>query len=296
MKRNRKFDAYVLTTTKFLVLSMIIIGLLITQPVIVGSAQEVTPTDTPTATPTAEINSGLVAYYPFNGNANDESGHGYNGTVYNSVLTNDRFGHPNSAYYFDGSSDYIVVNHNPGLNPRLGDFTFSLWLKHPHQVNYSSLIQKTETSPWDVWDGISVFMDFPASGQLDFRTTNGESNSLYSNSSSLDNDAWTHLVMMRQGGSLKIYVNGILDSSKSVPIIDINNAFNLYFGCNQIQTYYQNYLGAMDDIRFYRRALSEADIQALYHEGGWGDGTPTATPTPTVTATGMPVTTLTMSH
>jgi predicted outer membrane repeat protein len=247
-----------------------------------------TPTVTPTSTPTPDTNSNLVAYYPFTGNADDASGHGYNGTVYNSVLTVDRFGNSNSAYYFDGSSDYIVVPHNPGLNPRSGDFTFSLWVKHPFQENYSSLIEKVDFNP--PWNGISAFMDVPASGQLDFRNTDGESNSLYSNSSNLDNDTWTHLVMMRQGGNLKIYVNGVLDSSKSVPVIDINNSYPLFFGCNQLQTYYQNYLGAMDDIRFYHRALSGTDIQALYHEGGWtGEtSTPTPTPTPTITPTPLP--------
>ena len=47
------------------------------------------------------LTNGLVAYYPFNGNANDESGHGNNGTVYGATLTADRFGRANSAYSFD---------------------------------------------------------------------------------------------------------------------------------------------------------------------------------------------------
>jgi hypothetical protein len=45
-----------------------------------------------TTTTTIPINDGLIAYYPFNGNANDESGNGHNGTVYGSTLTADRFG------------------------------------------------------------------------------------------------------------------------------------------------------------------------------------------------------------
>ena len=46
----------------------------------------------------------LVAYYPFNGNANDESGNGNNGTIFRATLTTDRFGNANRAYSFDGSS------------------------------------------------------------------------------------------------------------------------------------------------------------------------------------------------
>ena len=50
------------------------------------------------------IDSGCVANYPFNGNAEDISGNGNNGTVYGATLTTDRFGNPNSAYNFNGSS------------------------------------------------------------------------------------------------------------------------------------------------------------------------------------------------
>ena len=53
---------------------------------------------------------GLVAYYPFNGNANDESTDGHDGTVYGATLTTDRFGNSNSAYSFDGINDYICVD------------------------------------------------------------------------------------------------------------------------------------------------------------------------------------------
>ena len=48
------------------------------------------------------INDGLVAYYPFNGNANDESGNGNHGIVDGAALSMDRFGNLNSAYLFDG--------------------------------------------------------------------------------------------------------------------------------------------------------------------------------------------------
>ncbi|MCK5694936.1 MAG: right-handed parallel beta-helix repeat-containing protein, partial [Bacteroidales bacterium] len=52
---------------------------------------------------------GLVAYYPFNGNSDDESGSGNHGTVYGAMLSEDRFGNQNSSYFFDGIDDYISV-------------------------------------------------------------------------------------------------------------------------------------------------------------------------------------------
>ena len=43
------------------------------------------------------LNSGLVAYYPFDGNVNDASGNNNNGFVYGATLTSDRFGNENKA-------------------------------------------------------------------------------------------------------------------------------------------------------------------------------------------------------
>ena len=58
----------------------------------------------------------LVAYYPFNGNADDESGFNNNGTVSGAVLVPDRHGNPSSAYRFDGVNDYISVPSSSSLN------------------------------------------------------------------------------------------------------------------------------------------------------------------------------------
>jgi hypothetical protein len=59
---------------------------------------------------TDKINTGLVAYYPFNGNANDMSGNNNNCKVQGTRLTTDRFGKSNSAYYFDGESAMMFTD------------------------------------------------------------------------------------------------------------------------------------------------------------------------------------------
>ena len=59
--------------------------------------------------------NGLVGYWGFNGNANDQSGNGNNGTVNGATLTTDRNGNANSAYSFDGN-DFIEIADNPTLN------------------------------------------------------------------------------------------------------------------------------------------------------------------------------------
>ncbi|MGA1867204.1 MAG: hypothetical protein ACMUJM_01530 [bacterium] len=70
-------------------------------------------------------NEGLVAYYPFDGIANDLSGNGNNGTVYGAALTEDRFGDANSAYRFDGIDDYIEMD---DALPDMESASVSVWV------------------------------------------------------------------------------------------------------------------------------------------------------------------------
>jgi hypothetical protein len=85
--------------------------------------------------------NGLVGWWPFNGNANDESGNGNNGTVNGATLTIDRFGNANQAYGFDGVDDFIEVinstqvtligNLTIHLDP-MGKIIRQLFLKEQH--------------------------------------------------------------------------------------------------------------------------------------------------------------------
>jgi uncharacterized protein (TIGR02145 family)/gliding motility-associated-like protein len=70
--------------------------------------------------------NGLEAWYPFNGNANDESGKGLNGSVDKAILTKDRFGILNKAYYFDSSR---VITIPQSVNKNLYPLTISLWVQ-----------------------------------------------------------------------------------------------------------------------------------------------------------------------
>src|SRR6266516_2522215 len=73
------------------------------------------------------LTNGLVAYYPFNGNANDASGNGNNGTNYGAVLTTDRFGNTSQAYLFDGASAFINYG-NPASLTVSNALTLTAWV------------------------------------------------------------------------------------------------------------------------------------------------------------------------
>ena len=81
-----------------------------------------TPTNS-SSTITIPLN-GCVAWYPFNGNANDVSLQGNNGTIYQASLTSDRFGIANKAYLFDGIDDRISVPNSSSLS-NFNSFTVS---------------------------------------------------------------------------------------------------------------------------------------------------------------------------
>ena len=109
--------------------------------------------------------NGLVAYYPFNGNANDETGNGHQGVVSGSTLSTDRKGAPNSAYSFNGVDNYISVKDSLQELSLIGDFTVfneynSDGCQTPCAVpGYHTIIMKRDVSvgPGDDWPwGLSI--------------------------------------------------------------------------------------------------------------------------------------------
>ena len=69
--------------------------------------------------------SGLIAYYPFNGNVNDSTKNAYHGTISNISLTTDRYGRSNSVCFFNGINSYIKLP----ISFDYPEKTISLWFK-----------------------------------------------------------------------------------------------------------------------------------------------------------------------
>ena len=202
-----------------------------------------------------DLKRGLVAYYPFNGNANDESRNGNNGTIYGATLANDKNDKSNSAYYFNGSSDHIDLGNNISFNNR--SFTVSFF-------------EKTSSNP-------GVFMIFLSSGKE--KEEQGLSIGWYSNyfrfsfygRNDLDtranyslNNQWRHWVCVYDYSTNKrsIYLNGIFITSDNHSGFQGSGRLILgttaWFGKNYFR-------GILDDIRIYNRVLNENEIQSLYN-------------------------------
>jgi len=221
-----------------------------------------------------------VAQYFFSGNAADSSGNGLNGTVYGATLTQDRFGNPNSAYAFDGIDDYILVNHNSLLNFDVNDdFSISLWFKASatQNLNYSSneLISKWVDNPT-----AGTNQSYPYVFRLKNQSASANNERLtvarfdrscqnfpqqHSTSLLLD-DMYHHAVFVKDGTSLKLYIDNVLESSlvDNTSCSTINNN-DLYIGRRGGTTNAAFFTGEIDDIQIFNCALDSVSVSNLFN-------------------------------
>lgn len=206
--------------------------------------------------PQDNLNSELVAYFPFNGNANDESGNGNHGTVMGATLTEDRSGNLNSAYYFDGIDDYIDIGNDSTL--KMSDaVTISVWVKldyfplsgwhniisdHSPSYNNGKIFRFQD-------NGIEILLDAEGSPEARYNLPDTIAG------------IWQHLAATYDGNSVKMFVNGILvDSTERIGTIAINPN-PLLIGKSGFGEYFP---GVIDDIIIYNVGLSNSQVADLY--------------------------------
>ncbi|MCD4817817.1 MAG: FG-GAP-like repeat-containing protein [Candidatus Cloacimonetes bacterium] len=211
---------------------------------------------------TEEDNENLIAFYPFNGNANDESGNDLNGTVLGATLTTDRFGNENSAYYFDGIDDYIDVEDNDLLDITQ-EFTLSCWIKQDENIENKTIIAKhgiTYPERSYALNASAAYDNKPI-----IKAYHGNDYDLCRTQQNIDKTVWTHIVAMYDQNELSLYINGELNNSEEIGNITLNSNDNpLRIG--GYSEYLQPYLfnGKIDDIMIYSRALNDDEILALF--------------------------------
>lgn len=209
------------------------------------------------------LTNGLVVYYPFTGNANDASGNGNNGTVYGATLAPDRFGQPNQAYHFNGSSRIFVANSDLVSGSAL---TLAAWIK-PDSLSSNSM---TVISPGTQNSYDLGVVTNSAQGFLNFRFGAGIV-SVNSAAGALQTNTWTHLVMVYDGTNLTLFINGSKVASQpansslyqdSEAILNIG-AYQYYYGGTVYNDAFSGFVGTIDEVRIYNRALSGQEIAEL---------------------------------
>jgi Concanavalin A-like lectin/glucanases superfamily len=211
-----------------------------------------------------DLNAGLVAYYPFNGNANDASNNGNNGTVIGATLTADRFGNANKAYSFNGTSDEIDVPNSSTLQIT-ANITISGWFKTTNTSHIMGIISKLEVA------------DPMHSYKMEIYNCKARAEFWYNHSipiggfaasnDTLTNGKWHHVLAEYDGSFIKLFVDGQLNTETPYTGGMQTNSENLYIGWDQ-NSYLgdRHFEGSIDDIRIYNRALTEYEIQLLYNE------------------------------
>jgi hypothetical protein len=220
--------------------------------------------------------NGLVGWWPFNGNANDESGNGNNGTVNGATLTTDRFGNANKAYSFDGVNDWILTNYSGILGS--GSRSVSFWAKQSLQnstANNQIVLGwgSNVCGPNGIAKGFYCAFNIGANGiSLDAN----ESGVTFDTPNPVSDNNWHHYVYVKESnstttGQIKIYQDGILmtqvvNSYISNGTINTTSETNLTFGKKTFTCVPDRFFtGFSDDIGIWNRAITSQEISDLYN-------------------------------
>ena len=209
------------------------------------------------------LNNGLVAYYPFSGNADDSSGNGNHGTVNGANLTTDRFGNNDKAYNFDGQSTIKVLRNNL-LEPQ-NELSIICWIYPNYSPNQGSDEPGSATQilrkggafdngyhlSWSILDNRNIESNYYASlGNI----IHGTPNETLKNG--WHNIIMTYSILTNQS---RLYIDGNIVSSLQCSNI-LEHSDDLYIGGFNN---FQFFNGKIDDIRIYNRTLTQAEITYL---------------------------------
>jgi gliding motility-associated-like protein len=229
-----------------------------------------------TQVPSYVPKDGLLGWWPFSGNANDQSGNGNNGISSGAILDADRFGNLNMAYFFDGLNDSIKLSLQ---QKNITAYSISAWFKTsiggpilsgrglPNQVGLTLHIHNFPTGgPLQI--GRAMFVadaSVISVGKLTYPTYN--------------DNKWHHIVGVYNGvsGQVKpsqfsIYIDGTLvsqtyDSQTGSATAPISNSTNLLIGAHQVWPGGGIFTGKLDDFGIWNRSLTPSEVQQLYEAG-----------------------------
>lgn len=199
--------------------------------------------------------NGLVGWWPFNGNAQDASGNGNHGTVNGATPTTDRFGNQNSSFLFGSSGSSNISTSISQLNI---DYSFSIWLRtsHSFQDEIGIIAARNTASIYT-----ALFMNANSSiGQYHFNCSNLDHTN---GGSSLMNDGnWQHIVCVKSGSVMKIYINSNNVATNTISINTCLQGF-IKFGIDDYSPATRYFVGSLDDIGIWNRALTQQEITLL---------------------------------
>ena len=223
----------------------------------------------------AQLNVGLQAYYPFNGNANDASGNNNNAISNNATLVQDRFANPNSAYRFNGTTNFIQIANSPTLN-MANQISICAWVRvtgfYSGTCHGNSILMKGNNDflPGNYLlrfdDG--AFTNFTnCSNPVDIQHQNFYGVNAGSNLTGaaaapfiVPNTQWYSIVYTYDGNTARLYINCVLRDSTNITGLNFTNNDDLFLGKLNSGQYPYWFNGDMDEVRIYNRALNVTEV------------------------------------
>ena len=257
-----------------------------------------TPTPSPTCVPPP---AGMVSWWPGDGNAQDIQG-GNNGSLQGGATFEP--GKVDQGFSFNGTTAYVSVPDNPNLYPS-GSFTVDAWIKTSQTTGIQQIINHYECANFCPSGGANSDYEMTVTdGNLSgfIRDTTGANQTL-TGTTAIADGTFHHVAMQRDiaGGEMRLYLDGTLEASAPlIPIAALQNddgeadpvtigaiIQNNSPGCG---CPIQFFSGVIDEVEYFSRALTAAEIAAIVDAGNAGKckATPTPTPTPTATPTPTP--------
>lgn len=225
-----------------------------------------------TQTPQIDLNRGLVAYYPFDGNANDASGNGNDGTVYGATLTADRFGKPNSAYSFNGMTNFIRIEAS-STNSSFNEITIVSWVRPTGcAAGLGGIVTRWNQSAvygnyYGFWYDCTQSQNSIQAGSHEYYMPS----TAHYGPIGLNTWSLVTYVISPKLGNESLYINGKLESTKTASENIRTSDLPIIIGADiftyQQNNYYRFFQGDIDDVRIYNRALSQEEVQALFDQG-----------------------------
>lgn len=206
---------------------------------------------------------GLVGWWPFNGNANDESGNGINGTVLGAVLTNDRSGNMNCAYYFDGNNSSIDFASDLYLPYGSTDRAISFFFNAKAYKHGTRFISYGKWSVNQAFDVVYAWGSTTNSGKIDVvsHTQNLRT------ASEFQTNIWHHVIIVVSSNVLSVYVDGKLETKQSHTYDTQLNSGVWKIGsyCDMNREDKISFNGVIDDVGIWNRALTTQEITDLFN-------------------------------
>lgn len=219
------------------------------------------------------LGSGLVGHWTFDGKdissgtALDKSGRGNNMSFFSiSTSTFYTLGKLGQAINIDGTDDYTQATDSSDFNFGTGDFAISWWEYRTSNDNGRVAIVR------DTRNGFTGFLLGYSAGaaNLQIYMTSAGSSWDIANAKTLGSvtlNTWNHFVVTRSGTSFTAYKNGVVTATWTSSGSILSGASGPQLGRYQSASFYY-YKGRMDDVRFYNRAFTAAEVKRLYLLGG----------------------------